>query len=270
MQLSEQAVAEFQETVWAHYRKAARAMPWRDNPSPYFVLVSELMLQQTQVSRVVPKFEAFVQALPSVEALAAASLADVLRLWSGLGYNRRAKFLQAAAQKIVSDFAGKVPHTPEQLVQLPGVGKNTAGAVLAYAFNQPVVFIETNIRTVYFHHFFTADQVVDDKQLAKLVAQTIAREAPREWYWALMDYGAHLKQTAGNNTRQSRHYVRQSVFEGSMRQVRGAVLRVLLEAPHTSKQLAHKLTDPRLPKALLGLCQEGFIIKQGDAYRLVE
>lgn len=268
--LLESQINKFQETIWTYYRQAARPMPWRQSPSPYFVLVSEIMLQQTQVSRVYPKFEAFIKAFPDVQALAAATFAEVLQLWSGLGYHRRAKFLHMAAKKIVLDFDGEVPHTKEALLSLSGVGANTAGAILAYAFNQPVVFIETNIRTVYFYHFFAADEIVSDAQLAQLVGQTLDSEHPREWYWALMDYGAYLKRHKGNNITQSKHYTKQSAFEGSKRQVRGAVLRALLDGPQTAQQLAKKLSDRRLPKVLLGLSQEGFIIEQDEQFRLAE
>jgi A/G-specific adenine glycosylase len=145
---------EFQEMIWDKARQHYRKMPWRDNTDPYNVLVSELMLQQTQVDRVIPKFELFMLTFPSILSLSKASLADVLIAWNGLGYNRRAKYLHESAKKIVSDFEGKIPQSYEKLTSLPGVGPNTAGAILAYSYNQPVVFIETNIRTVYFHHFF--------------------------------------------------------------------------------------------------------------------
>jgi A/G-specific adenine glycosylase len=154
---------EFQEIIWQKGNELYREMPWRTNVDPYYVLVSELMLQQTQVDRVIPKFEAFMQAFPSIQDLSNASLAEVLTLWSGLGYNRRAKFLHSAAQKVVNDFNGVLPDSLESLVQLPGVGPNTAGAILAYSFNTPVEFIETNVRTVYFYHFFEDQLSVTDK-----------------------------------------------------------------------------------------------------------
>ena len=140
--------ADFQELIWEKGRELYRDMPWRDDTRPYYVLVSELMLQQTQVDRVIPKFDAFITRFPDEAALAAASLADVLTLWSGLGYNRRAKYLHDAAKMIMAEFSGIFPTTYDELVKLPGVGPNTAGAIMTYAYNQPVVFIETNVRTV--------------------------------------------------------------------------------------------------------------------------
>jgi A/G-specific adenine glycosylase len=158
MELSNQARQEFLEALWEHYARVGRgALPWRQPEGdgsfdPYKVMVSELMLQQTQVNRVIPKYTEFLQRFPTVQALSAAELGDVLRAWQGLGYNRRAKFLWQAAQQI--DQLGQFPNTLQDLVKLSGIGVNTAGAILAYAFNQPAVFVETNIRTVYTHHFF--------------------------------------------------------------------------------------------------------------------
>ncbi|MBX6334506.1 A/G-specific adenine glycosylase, partial [Candidatus Saccharibacteria bacterium] len=196
-------VQQFQQTVWEYYRAHGRhGLPWRQcepdgTLDPYKVLVSEIMLQQTQVPRVIPKFEAFIRQFTTVQALAAAPLSDVLKAWNGLGYNRRAKFLWQAAGMIVSDFGGRVPEAVSDLVKLPGIGHNTAGAVAAYSYNRPVVFIETNIRTVFIYHFFATEQQVADKAIADLVAKTLPDNV-RDWYWALMDYGTHLKQTVGN------------------------------------------------------------------------
>ena len=258
----------FREAVWDYYRSHARRMPWRDEPTPYHVLVSELMLQQTQVGRVLPKYKAFVRHFPSVESLAAAPLADVLGEWSGLGYNRRAKFLHAAAQMVAREFGGRLPDSLEELTKLPGLGRNTAGAILAYAFNRPVVFVETNVRTVFIHHFFADRESVDDKELLPLVEQTCDAEHPREWYWALMDYGTHLKQTAGNNVAQSRHYVRQSKFEGSRRQVRGRILKRLVGGSQPIAELLAQEVDERTADVLGDLKREGFIEERGGQIRL--
>jgi A/G-specific adenine glycosylase len=265
--LSSEQIHEFQESVWEYYHAHARSMPWRDDPTPYHVLVSELMLQQTQVGRVLPKYQEFMRRFPTVDALAQAPLADVLGAWSGLGYNRRAKFLHAAAQKVVEEYAGTVPDTFEALVALPGVGKNTAGAVLAYAFNQPVVFIETNVRTVFFYHFFADRTDVDDKELLPLIAQTRDDEHPREWYWALMDYGTYLK-TLGSNIAQSRHYARQSKFEGSRRQVRGKILKALVAGPVPLTELTALVGDERLESVVNDLMREGFVEQNNSQLRL--
>lgn len=274
MQLSKQQIHDFKEVVWDYYHASARVMPWRQTHDPYAILVSELMLQQTQVSRVIPKFEAFLQAFPDVKTLAEAPLAKVLQLWSGLGYNRRAKYLWQAAKFTVEKCGGEVPDDYATLLQLPGVGLNTAGAIMAYAYNQPSIFIETNIRSVYFHHFFAnQSQAVDDKLLRQLVDQTLDRENPREWYWALMDYGTHLKAQTGGYLSTSRHYVRQSTFQGSHRQMRGAIIKALSQQsyqPATLKAFLAASDDPRFEPALADLVAEQLVSYQDKILRLTD
>lgn len=255
-------VTEFQELLWQKGAELYRSMPWREDTQPYYVLVSELMLQQTQVGRVVPKFLAFIEAFPDERALAGASLADVLRLWNGLGYNRRAKFLHDAAKKIMSDYNGVFPSTEKELLSLAGVGKNTAGAITAYAFNRPAFFIETNVRTVYFHHFFEGGDLVDDKQLMELLEMTIDREHPREFYWALMDYGTSLKRAGAGRIQQSKHYQKQSPLKGSVREIRGMIIRELGVNDMDEAQLRVAVTaDDRFAPALAGLMKDGLVMR---------
>lgn len=214
--------------IYSYYAQNGRhTLPWRTNLNPYAILVSELMLQQTQVNRVIPKFQAFLAEFPTPQSLAQAPLSQVLIAWQGLGYNRRAKFLHQAAQAIVNHHAGQIPTQFDQLTQLPGIGPNTAKAVLVYAFNQPEVFIETNVRSVFLHHFFPNQTAVPDKELLPLVQQHLDINQPRIWYWAVMDYGSFLKSSLPNPSRSSRHYTKQSKFEGSNRQIRGLILRLL-------------------------------------------
>ncbi len=261
---------EFQEIVWQKGRELYRDMPWRVNTDPYFVLVSELMLQQTQVDRVIPKFHQFMTAFSTIQTLASASLAEVLVLWSGLGYNRRAKFLHEAAKKIVSEYDGHLPDSMDLLVQLPGVGPNTAGAILAYSFNHPVVFVETNIRTVYFYHLFDGQQLISDKELKEKVAETVDREHPREWYWALMDYGSFLKKQGAGQIDRSKHYKKQGPLKGSLREVRGIILKLLAEGELTQKELAARLPqDERFLQALMDLESEKLISRTGDRLHLM-
>lgn len=226
------------------------------------------MLQQTQVPRVVPKFASFIQIFPTVASLAGAALKDVLIAWQGLGYNRRARFLWLAARLIVEDYGGAFPKTIPALRRLPGVGVNTAGAVLVYAFNEPALFIETNIRTVFIRHFFQGQTSVPDKAIMELVDTTLDRQNPREFYWALMDYGTHLKQTVGNLNRTSTGYTRQSKFAGSERQIRGRVLQLLAHRPMSSAELAAAIADDRLQKILQLLEAEGLIQRHGALYDL--
>lgn len=220
---------EFKEQIWAYYRANGRPFAWRHVEDPYQVVVSEIMLQQTQTYRVAPKYEAFMLLFPTWDALASASTHDLLCAWQGLGYNRRALALQAIAKRVVAEFDGKLPDDPEILVEFPGIGKATAGSICAFAFNQPTVFIETNIRAVFIHFFFNDQAEVRDDQLIPLVAQAVDHKNPREWYYALMDYGVMLKKSEPNPSRKSSHYTKQSRFEGSDRQIRGAIIRALTQ-----------------------------------------
>jgi A/G-specific adenine glycosylase len=259
---------DFRELVWNEARARYRDMPWRDDPSFYHVLVSEIMLQQTQVTRALVKFAEFMEAFPTVEALAEATLADVLRVWSGLGYNRRAKFLWQAAQQVV---ANGQPHSAKDLERLAGVGKNTAGAIMNYVYEVATPFIETNIRTVYIYHFFADSVEVSDKELYELVTATMDTEQPRQWFWALMDYGAYLKSTRGALLSQSKHYKRQSPLKGSVREVRGQIVRQLTKSPMQEADLRSVINaDGRFEAALAGLINDGLVQVDNTAYRLVE
>jgi A/G-specific adenine glycosylase len=269
VELTKPQIETFLATLFAHYDKQGRHdLPWRHTTDPYRIVVSELMLQQTQVSRVIPKYQAFLERFPDVTALANASLRDVLVAWQGLGYNRRAQYLWRAAQAVRDEFRGHFPDTPEGLVSLPGIGKNTAGAVLAYAFNKPALFVETNIRSVIIHHFFADRTDVTDREILNILNQLISETTPRIFYWAMMDYGTHLKQTSGNNISRSKHYVRQSPFHGSRRQIRGAVIRSLSEGPKPESALADLVADDRLSGVLHDLAAEGLIDKHGDGFEL--
>lgn len=260
-------ISQFQEHIWDYYHDHRREMPWREDPNPYWVVVSEVMLQQTQVSRVLEKFPQFIDQFSSFAALAAASPADVIVAWQGLGYNRRALHLQKLAQSI----KGELPSDPAELIKLPGIGPGTAGSIAAFAYDAPVVFIETNIRRVFIHHFFEDQEGIDDKQLLPLVEEVLDREHPREWYYALMDYGTHLAKTVPNPNRRSKHHVVQSKFEGSDRQIRGAILRALLAESLDVTQLIEqtKCSDgARLAKVLAGLLKDGLIEQQKNYYQL--
>lgn len=267
-------VGRFTEAVWSHYHEHGRNdLPWRLTADPYAVLVSEVMLQQTQVSRVVPKFAEFLHAFPTVEALAAAPLEEVLRVWRGLGYNRRALSLRRAAETIVAEHGGVVPRTLEELTALPGIGRATAAQVLAFAFNVGVPFIETNVRSVYLHEFFPGAEDVPDAAILPLVEATMDREHPREWYWALLDYGTHLKASNPNPSRRSRHHIRQGAFEGSNRQLRGRLLAALLAAGRegASEAALGERVDfdaERVDAALRALQSEGFVSLADGRWRI--
>ncbi len=223
----------FRSVVLRYWKRSGRThLPWRHTRDPYAILVSEMMLQQTQVDRVIPYYEKFLKRFPTARSLADASLSEVLALWSGLGYNRRAKFLHQAGTSIAaamlfSDGREKIAY--EDLKKLPGVGEYTAKAVRVFAWNEPEVLIETNIRAVFIHHFFPKGRKVPDARLLPLIETSLQHLprgiGPREWYAALMDYGTYLKAMHPNPSRRSTHHTKQSEFEGSLRQVRGAILR---------------------------------------------
>ena len=208
-----------------------RELPWRYLDDPYAVLVSEVMLQQTQVTRVLKHWERWMSLFPTVDALAAAGTADVLAQWQGLGYNRRALALKRACEECSATHGGALPDTAEQLQQLPGIGPATAAGVMAFAFGKPSIYIETNVRTVFLHEVFPQRDKVSDRELTPLVAATCPQDAARAWYYALLDYGAHLKTLVANPSRRSAHYARQSTFDGSRRQKRAELVRVVLAEP---------------------------------------
>lgn len=269
-------MTDFQQAVWEYYDAYGRHdLPWRQPEAngqfdAYKIMVSELMLQQTQVPRVIPKYQAFLACFPDVHTLAAAELGDVLRSWQGLGYNRRAKFLWQAAHMIVSEYDASLPQDITQLVKLPGIGANTAGAIVAYAYSQPVVYVETNIRTVYIYHFTDQEQPMHDTEIAQLVKQTLPDDHSliRAWYWALMDYGTHLKKVHGNLNKLSKSYTKQSPFHGSRRQVRGAIIRELSQGASSYESLEEAINDLRLAQVLMELKTEGLIRQDSNRYSL--
>lgn len=227
--ITQRAIALFQDLILSHYRNHGRDLPWRRTTDPYRILVSEIMLQQTQVERVAGKYREFLNRFPDFASLARAPKSEILLAWQGMGYNRRAIALQKTAQRVVEEYGGRLPADVETLATFPGIGKATAAAICAYAFNMPVVYIETNIRRVFIHFFFPEKEGVRDDEILPVVERALYRENPREWYSALMDYGSVLKKRTANPNRRSASYSRQSRFEGSDRQVRGRLLALVLE-----------------------------------------
>jgi A/G-specific adenine glycosylase len=253
---------------------------------------------------------------PTFRALAKAKTADVLRAWQGLGYNRRAIALQKLAQIVVKDYGGKLPADREKLELLPGIGHGTSGSLMAFVFNEPVVFIETNIRRVFIHHFFPNRRKVEDAKIEPLIKRTLPfpkgadrlasgvilakarihadksgsvdpllrggdakdRQQAREWYWALMDYGTMLGEKSRAEPRtnpnlQSRHYVRQSKFAGSDRELRGAILRTCLQKKRASVvTLTRFLGKPsgRIRAICARLHSEGFLVSKGGYFQITE
>lgn len=268
--VSDDKIVSFQRFIWSFYRNQGRSFAWRNNNDPYAVVVSEIMLQQTQTYRVEPKFDLFMAEFPTIEALADASLQDVLAAWQGLGYNRRALALQSIAQRVVNDYGGMVPKDPEVLVTFKGIGPATAASICAFAFNRPTVFIETNIRSVFIHSFFQGRKAVHDKEIMPLVAATLDRENPREWYYALMDYGVHLKKEKGNPSRKSKHHTKQSRFEGSDRQLRGAIVRAVTRVGKIAEtelmRIVKEKDEKRFKQIVEQLEKEGFLSRKNGLW----
>lgn len=269
--LNDEQVQAFRMIIYDYYAGHKRSFAWRDVESPYCIVVSEIMLQQTQTDRVMKKYEEFLEAFPTLASLAAASIDKVIAVWQGLGYNRRALALKAFAERVMVDYGGDIPQNPEQLVTFKGIGPNTAGSICAFAFHKPTIFIETNIRAVYIHHFFPHMDEVHDRTIMPLLAQTLDEKNPRQWYYALMDYGVMLKKTHKNPSRKSKHYTKQSKFEGSDRQVRGAILKLLVQEKSLAEDEFCDLiprTPDKVKLILQDLLSEGFIRLHRGYYTL--
>lgn len=261
---------QFQTVILGYYRRHLRRLPWRETSDPYRILVSEIMLQQTQVVRVLPKYDTFLDAFPTVAVLSRAPLAEVLRLWQGLGYNRRAKYLKTCAEKVVLDFDGRFPTDRATLRSLPGIGDYTSGAICAFAYRQSVAFMDTNIRRVYIHFFFPDADGVRDDAILPLISETIFTPDPRSWYYALMDYGAMLAKAFPNANRRSAHYTRPSAFENSNRQIRGQILRRLATGRRPLSQLIRELDfdEQRIAESIAGLAKDELIVRDGNVVYL--
>jgi A/G-specific adenine glycosylase len=283
-------IRRFKAAIWRHYRRHGRHdLAWRRTRDPYRILVSEVMLQQTQVSRVAKFYPRFVARFPNFRALARARTADVLRAWQGMGYNRRALALQKLSRVVLERFNGRLPRERAALEALPGVGKATAGAIRAFVWNEPEVFIETNIRRAFIHSFFMKRPLrrkVTDGELMRYIKRTLDEENPREWYWALMDYGAWLgavgragergnaigRKTFANPNRRSARYRRQAPFAGSDRELRGKVLAILLRrkvATLAALTEAAQGRYERVKSVAAALIREGFLEKRGTSVSIV-
>lgn len=262
---------DFRNDIWDFYRANKRNFLWRTNHDPYSVVVSEIMLQQTQTGRVEKKFVEFITNFPNFKALAQAERVDVLATWVGLGYNRRGVALHEIAKKVITEYGGTLPDQVETLQTFKGLGHATASSIVAFAFNKPTVFIETNIRAVFLHSFFYKETEVPDKLLMPLIEATVDKANPREWYYALMDYGVFLKKQFKNPSRKSKHHTTQSRFEGSNRQIRGAIIKLLTQKKAVSKKalLQHIAFEPaRVEQQCAKLIKEGLVHLKGQLVQL--
>jgi A/G-specific adenine glycosylase len=247
----------FQRHILDWYEVFKRDLPWRCDPDPYHVLVSEVMLQQTQVDRVIPKYLAFLERFPTLSVLAEASTADVLRQWQGLGYNRRALNLRRAAEVAVREHGGRLPPSVEVLESLPGIGKYTARAVASFAFGIQVPVVDTNVRRV------LSDWVgreLTDRETWELAQRVLPEGRAADWNSAMMDYGALVKKATPRKTG-----VKPEPFGSTNRFWRGRIVDALREAPVLSMEgLLEALPYPnrdeeRVRGLVLALHEEGLL-----------
>lgn len=272
----EQALVDFVRHITMFYRQKGRTFPWRESYDPYQILVSEIMLQQTQTSRVEPKYLAFLERWPTLEALSEASLSELLALWQGLGYPRRAlALLEIAKRSAVEGYQLRLDS--EYLRTLPQVGEATTAALLAFCCNAKSIYLETNIRRALIYYFCAEQEQVPDRSLKELLGRLVNLVADRRlWYYALMDYGVYLRQLGQNPNQRSRHYVKQLPYQNSNRKLRGQILNLLLEQGELSLPVAEAKIDfsaQRIKQAIASLVEEGFIEQVAErelTYRICE
>lgn len=241
-------ISQFQHEILKWYQKNKRSLPWRKTSDPYKILVSEVMLQQTQISRVLPKYEKFLSEFPTLKTLSQASDKKLLKVWEGLGYWRRALSLRETARKIRKEYKGKFPQDSYLLETLPGIGPYTAKALVCFAFRKKEAFLDTNIRRVYLHFFFPKRKKVSDREILEIAQKAVWGKNPRAWHYALFDYGAVVLKDKRIN-RQSLHYYRQSPFEGSPRSFRTKTVRFLLSQGKTPHKTLESFLRKEIKKA---------------------
>jgi A/G-specific adenine glycosylase len=265
-ELNDFQIQQFQKVVYDNV-PVLRKFPWRWEEDPYAVLVSEVMLQQTQTQRVLPKYISFLRQFPTFSALSEATLNEVLAAWSGLGYNRRAKSLHQIAKIVLEKYRGILPRDSKQLLALPGLGKYTVAALRVFAFGEREILIETNIRTVYSFHFFPDALTIADNTILPFIDQTVDEKSVRDWFYALMDYGVLLKQQCPTIGQKSSHYKKQSSFSGSDREARGRVIKLLTTTERSEfSQLVNYVNrdESTVKKVLAALQLEGFVCEEAD------
>lgn len=261
--LTEDIIDNFRKIIYNYFKQYGRNFPFRNVINPYYVLISEIMLQQTQTNRVSQKFLEFIKKYPDFYSLANASNENILKIWQGLGYNRRALALKIIAKKVIEEYNDILPDSIDVLKTFPQIGNNTASSIVTFAYNKPTYFIETNIRRVYIYFFFPNKLKIDDKDIMEILKNTIDINNPRKWYYALMDYGVMLKKSHPELHKRSKHYKKQSKFKGSNRQIRGLIIKRLLEEKKMIKEELIKIlgfSEKRTINIIKQLEDEGFLI----------
>jgi A/G-specific adenine glycosylase len=271
---------KFNKNILKFYTTHKRNLLWREEINGYYILLSEFMLQQTQVNRVIDYFNRFIKAFPTIESLAAGTFFEVIELWQGLGYNRRAKYLHEAAQEIVASYQGIIPKDYKKLLAIKGIGEYTAQAIVTYTYNIPLIFIETNIRTVFLLlHKNTINKKknkknkIEEKIFATHISHFIDKENPRLWYYALMDFGTFLKKkNRDKHIQQAASFTKQSTFKNSFRQLRGKIIKYFIEKKCfiPSKEIIEKHNhDNRVLQVLTSLVEDNLVIKKDDFYGII-
>ncbi len=246
---------EIHDKIFSWWQVNREAYPWRETTDPYYILVSEIMLQQTQTTRVVPKYLAFIQKFPDLKTLAEASKGEILALWSGLGYNRRAIYLQQTAQSILQ--LDEFPRDPKALIKLPGIGVYTSRSIPIFAFNADIGTVDTNIRKVFIAEGLATPDTKQN-ELFKIADRLVPKGRSRDWHNALMDYGSKI---ASKIIPKIRSTAERKPFHETDRHYRGIIIKKLLKSPMTSEQLQNdlKIGQKRLEALLQTLQTEGLI-----------
>lgn len=262
----------FVQFILGFYKQYGRTFAWRQTSDAYRILLSEVMLQQTQTTRVQPKYTLFLSIWPDFEALAKTSLDELLFHWKGLGYNRRALNLLKSA-RATEAWNWTIPNDRTIIASLPGVGKATTAALLSFCYNERAIYLETNIRRVLLHCFYPESMGIADKELELLLAKLCDEvDDYKTWYYALMDYGVLLKTLVPNANVRSAHYSKQGKFENSNRQIRGQLIHLLSDTgPKQAEvilQLLSRFEEERVMDCLDQLKAEGFVQETEQVYSI--
>jgi A/G-specific adenine glycosylase len=272
MKITQKEITQFQKKILSWYSEYKQDFPWRKTRDPYHILVSEVMLQQTQVSRVIPKFNDWLKRFPTIESLAKAPVSEVLRQWSGLGYNRRALFLKKAAVEIVEKYNGNFPQDEKILRTLPGIGEYTARALLCFAFNKQISVVDTNVRKVILVTFFNGGNLMTEKEIISIAEQLLPVGSAYDWNQALMDYSRTMLG------KEKIQIPKQSKFLGSRRYYRGQIIKLLLQKKKIPIDKIGQLIKGDFNKSdmdwLQGLLKEledeGFVLIKNDFVSLAD
>jgi len=264
MPLSPKSIIQFQHTILNRYAQHRRDLPRRTTTDPYQIWVSEIMLQQTQVDRVIPKYFNFLEQFPTIQELSTADKQQLLTARSGLGYNSRALNLQKTAQVIVHEYNGIIPNTIDQLKKLPGIWPYTAGAICAFAFNKEIPVVDINIKRVLIHTF-NLDENISPKELEDIALRCVPKGRSCEWYNALMDYGSSVLTSKKTGIKSAK----QSIFQWSKRQVRGNIIKHLtkygtISVDEAKKIFLHENFDEILEKMI----DDSLVVMQNSMIRL--